>query len=59
MLLAREVYGENHPKYADALIDLGFYLLNVDCISKSMQAYEKALKVMHIFNITYRHTYAG
>jgi len=29
-LRARDVYGENHLKYADCLVDYAFYLLNVD-----------------------------
>lgn len=45
VLLAREIYGEHHPKYADCLADFGFYLLNVDGVSKSYQAYDSALKV--------------
>lgn len=45
VLLAREIYGECHPKYADCLVDYGFYLLNVDGVAKSVQAYETALKV--------------
>jgi len=43
--LAKEVYGINHSKYADCLIDYGFYLLNVDCITASMQVYKSALDV--------------
>ena len=50
VLLAREIYGEHHPKYADCLADFGFYLLNVDGVSKSYQAYDSALKV--ILNLT-------
>ena len=46
VLLAREIYGEHHPKYADCLADFGFYLLNVDGVSKSYQAYDSALKVL-------------
>jgi hypothetical protein len=45
LLHAVDVYGENHPKYADCLVDYGFYLLNVDGVAKSVQAYEKALQV--------------
>ena len=46
VLLAKEVYGsECHPKYADCLMDLGFYLQNSDGASASVQAYEKALAV--------------
>jgi hypothetical protein len=40
--LAREVYGPHHAKYADCLVDLGFYLLNIDCIGPSMQVPELA-----------------
>ena len=47
VLLAREIYGEHHPKYADCLADFGFYLLNVDGVSKSYQAYDSALKVSY------------
>jgi len=43
--LSKSVYGPSHIKYADSLIDLGFYLLNVDCIAKSMQVYQNALDV--------------
>jgi len=43
--LAKMVYGTKHPKYADCLIDYGFYLLNVDCITSSMQVYQTALEV--------------
>ena len=49
VLLAREVFGENHPKLADCLVDYGFYLLNVDAVAKSVQAYEKALAVSSIY----------
>merc|ERR1719158_2325117 len=43
--LAKGIYGTNHSKYADCLIDYGFYLLNVDCITASMQVYKNALDV--------------
>jgi len=43
--LSKEVYGIHHAKYADSLIDYGFYLLNVDCIAASMQVYKNALDV--------------
>jgi hypothetical protein len=43
--LAKEVFGTTHPKYADCLVDYGFYLLNVDSIRKSLQAYQSALEV--------------
>ena len=43
--LARSGYGESPPKYADCLVDYGFYLLNVDCITASMKVYQNALNV--------------
>jgi tetratricopeptide (TPR) repeat protein len=43
--LSKEVYGTSHSKYADCLVDYGFYLLNVDCITASMQVYKNALDV--------------
>jgi len=43
--LSKRVYGDIHNKYADTLIDYGFYLLNVDCIKASMQVYKNALEV--------------
>jgi len=43
--VAKTVYGDSHMKYADSLVDYGFYLLNVDCITASMQVYQQALKV--------------
>ena len=43
--LAKSVYGDSHPKYADCLVDYGFYLLNVDCITASMKVYQNALDV--------------
>jgi len=43
--LSKSQYGTNHVKYADCLIDYGFYLLNVDCITQSMQVYKNALDV--------------
>merc|ERR1712013_552968 len=43
--LAKMIYGTNHAKYADCLIDYGFYLLNVDCITASMMIYKNALDV--------------
>lgn len=37
---ARVCYGRLHPKYASALLDYGFYFLNVDCILNSVTVYE-------------------
>lgn len=43
--LARDVFGTKHPKYADTLLDYGFYLLNSDSMKDSVVVYEKALKL--------------
>lgn len=40
VMIATEVFGDKHPKYADTLIDYGFYLLNVDAISQGVQVYQ-------------------
>ncbi|XP_060560053.1 amyloid protein-binding protein 2-like [Ruditapes philippinarum] len=42
---ARECFGCHHPKYADALLDYGFYLLNVDSIAAAVQVYQNALDI--------------
>lgn len=42
-----EYFGENHPKYADTLIDYGFYLLNVDHIVSSVFVYEVGPGLWH------------
>ena len=36
---AIDTYGFKHPKYADTLLDFGFYLLNYDSISHSVTVY--------------------
>ncbi|GAB0087221.1 Amyloid protein-binding protein 2 [Sergentomyia squamirostris] len=41
----RCIYGRQHQKYADALLDYGFYLLNVDAIASSVDAYNEALQI--------------
>ncbi|KAK9512847.1 hypothetical protein O3M35_001174 [Rhynocoris fuscipes] len=43
--LARESFGTNHPKYADTLLDYGFYLLNSDSMKDSVTVYGQALKL--------------
>ncbi|XP_031555036.1 amyloid protein-binding protein 2-like [Actinia tenebrosa] len=45
MELARLYFGEEHPKFADTLVDYGFYLLNVDSIHMSVQVYKTALQI--------------
>ncbi|XP_037294609.1 amyloid protein-binding protein 2 isoform X2 [Manduca sexta] len=41
--LARRHFGPAHPRTAAALLDYGFYLLNVDCVVHSVAVYEEAL----------------
>lgn len=41
----RSIYGSHHQKYADALLDYGFYLLNVDAITSSVEVYNEALQI--------------
>lgn len=38
--LAAEVFGVKHPKYADAQLDHGFFLLNYDSIKQCVEVYE-------------------
>ena len=45
LLKAHEIYGKDHLKYADCLQDYAFYLLNVDKVGLSVQAYEEALQI--------------
>lgn len=42
-------FGENHQKYADTLLDYGFFLLNVDDIVRSVHAY--TVTMIQILNI--------
>ncbi|CAB3387397.1 Hypothetical predicted protein [Cloeon dipterum] len=42
---AVQAYDFSHPKYADTLLDYGFYLLNYDSISHSVTVYKAALDV--------------
>lgn len=35
----RHYFGESHQKFADTLLDYGFFLSNVDDIVRSVQAY--------------------
>lgn len=45
MLFYREHFGSKHHKYSDALLDYGFFLLNVDAICQSVQVYQVALDI--------------
>ncbi|XP_016948733.1 amyloid protein-binding protein 2 [Drosophila biarmipes] len=42
---AREHFGVTHQKYGDALLDYGFFLLNVDSVFQSVNVYKEALAV--------------
>ncbi|XP_073956389.1 protein interacting with APP tail-1 [Choristoneura fumiferana] len=44
--LARRAFGAAHPRYAAALLDYGFYLLNIDSIPHSVAVYEEALATL-------------
>ncbi|XP_061716677.1 amyloid protein-binding protein 2 isoform X2 [Cydia pomonella] len=44
--LARQAFGATHPRYAAALLDYGFYLLNIDSIPHSVAVYEEALATL-------------
>ncbi|XP_013145703.1 PREDICTED: amyloid protein-binding protein 2 [Papilio polytes] len=44
--LARRAFGPRHPAHAHALLDYGFYLLNVDSIARSVSVYEEALSTL-------------
>lgn len=54
VVIASEVFGDQHPKYADTLIDYGFYLLSVDAISQGVQVYQ-----VIIFDFGERETFPG
>ncbi|KAK6637218.1 hypothetical protein RUM44_007632 [Polyplax serrata] len=43
--LAAEVFGTDHPKYADALLDYGFFLLYYDSIQQCVEVYETAYNI--------------
>jgi len=45
LLYAQEIFGKHHLRYADCLMDFAFYLLNVDEVGKSVQAYQEALSI--------------
>uniref|UniRef100_A0A1B0B774 RING-CH-type domain-containing protein n=1 Tax=Glossina palpalis gambiensis TaxID=67801 RepID=A0A1B0B774_9MUSC len=42
---AKNVFGCKHQKYADTLLDYGFFLLNVDCAYQSVNVYIEALDI--------------
>ncbi|XP_037936526.1 amyloid protein-binding protein 2 [Teleopsis dalmanni] len=42
---AGKIFGSKHQKYADALLDYGFFLLNVDSVYQSVKVYKTALDI--------------
>ncbi|XP_031628724.1 amyloid protein-binding protein 2 [Contarinia nasturtii] len=48
--MAGTYFGESHQKYADTLLDYGFFLLNVDDIVHSVQAYSRALDIKTVIH---------
>ncbi|XP_073834237.1 protein interacting with APP tail-1 [Musca autumnalis] len=42
---AKKTFGSNHQKYADTLLDYGFFLLNVDSPNQSVNVYKEALDI--------------
>ncbi|XP_036341708.1 amyloid protein-binding protein 2-like isoform X1 [Rhagoletis pomonella] len=42
---ARKTFGAQHQKYADSLLDYGFFLLNVDSVYQSVIVYKDALDI--------------
>lgn len=40
MIYLRNAFGKHHQKYSDALLDYGFFLLNVDSITHSVNVYK-------------------
>ena len=43
--LCREQFGTKHHRYSDALLDYGFFLLNIDCICQAVKVYQMALDI--------------
>lgn len=43
--IAENTFGKHHTVYADALLDKGFFLLNVDSINRSVEVYMEALQI--------------
>lgn len=43
--------GKDDPKYADALLDFGFYLLNVDSIVQSVDVYKVCIMKPRVYLI--------
>ena len=43
--LSRDTYGKSHCKFADCQEDFGFYLVNTDCNTESVESYKNAVEV--------------
>jgi len=41
----REQFDSRHQKFADALVDYGFYLLNIDLVSQAVKVYKTAIDI--------------
>ena len=48
-IIFRKHFGCDHPKYADTLIDYGYYLLNVDAIHLSVKVYKVSAALLIVF----------
>ena len=44
-MLASGAFGNEHPKYADTLIDYGSYLISVEAISQGVEVYQVYYKM--------------
>jgi len=43
--VSSEEFGSKHHRYADALLDYGFFLLNIDSICQAVKVYQMALDI--------------
>lgn len=48
----RNAFDDHHTVYADALLDKGFFLLNVDSINKSVEVYMVRLLINSFVDVT-------
>jgi len=44
-VVCRDEFGTKHQRYSDALLDYGFFLLNIDCICQAVKVYQMALDI--------------
>lgn len=51
--MARDIFGPEHPRFADTLLDYGFYLLNTDCVKQSVAIYEVCNQVSKVDKLFY------